>query len=620
MRYSAQRPGRSRRGLTLLEMLVTVALLILIMTIVVQIFQSATGAMTVSRVYQELDQGLRRLDSTIRQDLNGVTARLTPPLNPKDNLGYLEYGENAFADNQGEDADDYLRFTTKAPEGHPFTGRCWLPGASRPILITSQYAEVIYFLRNGNLYRRVFLIAPERQSSLGVGPNANGGYNSPDFGIPVSWPGMNDLSAHPGPTGDPIIKIPILNTLADLTNRENRAFYPRFASDFRNSLNNPTPDGIPDDGDTDTSGNREGNGVPDYYPTLYPLAIGSVLINEVTANAPSRTPNYNTMPFPYIYPGAYSKPAPESVNSVQGWVHSLDPSVTPADPTANNQAPLESGDSVASPGGNQTGWIFPTWRETLSPNWSDPNLKVNNLAVLPNPTQSRGLQPFGPTVVPAAASPTFLPPIATQPFNDGAGSASFSITGSAVWEDDLIMTGVRSFDIKAYDNSFAGYVDLGWGDDIRASGVAPGYLTGTPLTTTFNSTTYDTLQQTYAHEGRIPPLGNDTAAPAVDDNRLDPQALEYNQRWNVGDNRESVIRLRRVWDSWSTDYTHAPGSGHDPATKLPTGLPFGRPIYPSYPPPYPMPLRGIQIQVRVVDPRNERIKTLTIRQDFSDKL
>ena len=29
------------------------------------------------------------------------------------------------------------------------------------------------------------------------------------------------------------------------------------------------------------------------------------------------------------------------------------------------------------------------------------------------------------------------------------------------------MTGVRSFDVKAYDNSLAGYADLGWGDDLR---------------------------------------------------------------------------------------------------------------------------------------------------------
>jgi hypothetical protein len=44
------------------------------------------------------------------------------------------------------------------------------------------------------------------------------------------------------------------------------------------------------------------------------------------------------------------------------------------------------------------------------------------------------------------------------------------------------------------------------------------------------------------------------------------------------------------------------------------------PIYPSYPPPYPAQLRGIQIQIRVADPSNQRVKSLTIRQDFTDKL
>ena len=52
----------------------------------------------------------------------------------------------------------------------------------------------------------------------------------------------------------------------------------------------------------------------------------------------------------------------------------------------------------------------------------------------------------------------------------------------------------------------------------------------------------------------------------------------------------------------------------------PAGPPFSPPIYPSYPPPYPAPLRGIQIQIRVADPTNQRIKSITIRQDFTDKL
>ena len=65
------------------------------------------------------------------------------------------------------------------------------------------------------------------------------------------------------------------------------------------------------------------------------------------------------------------------------------------------------------------------------------------------------------------------------------------------------------------------------------------------------------------------------------------------------------------------------GAGHrvDPARRTcRSGPPFGPPLYPVVPAAYPLPLRGIQIQIRVVDPRNEHIKVLTIRQDFSDKL
>ena len=62
-----------------------------------------------------------------------------------------------------------------------------------------------------------------------------------------------------------------------------------------------------------------------------------------------------------------------------------------------------------------------------------------------------------------------------------------------------------------------------------------------------------------------------------------------------------------------------PGVNTRPTASRP-GPPFTPPIYPSYPPPYPAPLRGIQIQIRVADPTNQRIKSLTIRQDFTDKL
>ena len=108
-------------------MLVTLAVLLLMMTAVVQIFQAATGALSSAQAYQELDNQLRQLDGTIRSDLAGITCKMTPPNNPMNNPGYLEYSENEFADMQGEDSDDTLRFTAKAPAGRPFTGRMWVP-------------------------------------------------------------------------------------------------------------------------------------------------------------------------------------------------------------------------------------------------------------------------------------------------------------------------------------------------------------------------------------------------------------------------------------------------------------------------------------------------------------
>jgi len=37
----------------------------------------------------------------------------------------------------------------------------------------------------------------------------------------------------------------------------------------------------------------------------------------------------------------------------------------------------------------------------------------------------------------------------------------------ASWDDDLIMTNVRSFDVKLCDNALPGHMDLGWDDDLR---------------------------------------------------------------------------------------------------------------------------------------------------------
>jgi hypothetical protein len=281
---------------------------------------------------------------------------------------------------------------------------------------------------------------------------------------------------------------------------------------------------------------------------------------------------------------------------------------------------------------------------------------------------------------PGVGNPPVIWRNAPQLYCDGAGDPNqngtnlFANAGSALWgalswEDDLIMTNVRSFDVKAYDNSLAAYADLGWGDDPRVNGtpaVTP-WLTGNwddfnqafqlPCFKLANGQYFDLLGQTFAHEGRMPPL--------VNDNRLDAQypnptyvnvqsafmpqygvIMSGNDNFdfrayssNIGDDSPGIVRLRRVWDSWSTEYSQAPANGvyFNPANNVnnaPNPAPYGDPlngfpwgpnggsppIYPSYPAPYPAQLRGIQIQIRVVDPSNQRLKSVTIRQDFTDKL
>jgi len=718
---SAVRRPASRRGVTLVEMLVTVAVLVIIMTILVQIFQAATGALTTAQTIQELDNQLKLLDSTIRADLGGVTARFTPPLDPAQGLGYFEYGENEFADSQGEDSDDTLRFTAKAPPGQPFTGRIWVSSGGAlpmnnsnvlPVTVTSEYAEIIYFLRNGNLYRRVLLVAPELQSAIVPTINNAGFFAGNGTGaaftplalggtIPVSWQGMNDISARPAAIGPNFNAVTVgslaqaqqtivLNTLGDLTNRENRFASPRFANDFFNfQAGTHTADGFWDDLNNDK--------VPDYYPSLYfnltlPTQNGGptnqLIFEPNFPNVPRPGASFATMAFPYIFPGAYSNPQ-HLTNDQFGWIHAPAPyAVVPQPPLGSglyapvpfqgngngttlqylnniNHNPLDLGDNLPNPnltigpGGarlTQTWWGFPTWRETLSPNWNDPTVQVNVAFAQPN-----GLAPRVASA-PVNDDPNLLPPLAQPPtFNGlfsvfrrtsqlfcdtwgetslfwGGANASEAPLWSVSWEDDLIMTNVRSFDVKAYDNAFAGYADLGWGDDLRLyvpystnpaylyTGLnaltGPPALAGTPpllqwppLSTT--GLVYGTLA-TFAHEGRMPPM--------VADLRFDAHygAATYPgfaYTGNVGDDTSGVVRLRRVWETWSLEYTQAPWQGLNVNTNFLVGPATGSPpIYPSYPPPYPAPLRGIQIQIRVADPTNQRIKSLTIRQDFTDKL
>ena len=413
-------------------MLVTVAVLVIMMTILVQIFQAATGSVTAAQTYQQLDDQLRRIDGIIRADLEGVTARFTPPLDPAQNLGYFEYAENEFADIQGEDSDDYIRFTAKAPPGRPIhradVGRLLTPGI---VLQRQRDADHDHQRVCGD-----HLFPPQRQpvpprpadrtrsgkrrsyrwpviripAETYVYPVTFGGNPVNQTGVPVSWQGMNDLSARPAVTGRSASRY-VLNSLWSPTCTDQPREPVRHASIFgrlphRRSRIGGTSAGSPDfQLRLTVSPTTRTMTMSRISTRRYTLAFSIPTNPDLgTATIVSNSTAINLLGFPFVFPGAYSQ-SQDLPNNTHGyglgWIHSPNP--TAEDSAGNpyqfdgnnplgylqniNHNPLDLGDNLPRPAQSfqgmkatsdwQTWWGFPTWRETLAPGWNDPTIQPN---------------------------------------------------------------------------------------------------------------------------------------------------------------------------------------------------------------------------------------------------
>ncbi|QDV53240.1 PulJ/GspJ family protein [Gimesia fumaroli] len=180
--------AKAQGGFTLVEMLVSVALVLLMMVMFTEIFQIATSSITVQRGLSENDQRARMLTTLIQSDLNKRTFQNVIPFSPAekptafrlsdftDRKGYLMISEN----DPDNDTDDLIQFTadanitSKLLDTTPYYGKASVLGGD--ILAhpnqpetddakivadgtsISPYAEICYFMRGGNLYRRTLLI------------------------------------------------------------------------------------------------------------------------------------------------------------------------------------------------------------------------------------------------------------------------------------------------------------------------------------------------------------------------------------------------------------------------------------------------------------------------------
>jgi type II secretory pathway pseudopilin PulG len=226
--------ARRSSGYTLVEMLTATTLSLIMLLAVVQLFSQIGQSVTDSRAMLDTADRLRAAQTRLQRDLEGVTAKLSPPRSPETNEGYFEYVEGLHnlgtsgqplavnidmgspstgyaPDSTAGQLGDILMFTSHS-HGEPFVGRCSLVVGG---VIESQDAEIIWFLRGHSLHRRVLLICPWLNPILATLPTA-----------PPNFYAFNDLSVHAEGDFDSSNNFSthrlVANSLADLTRRENR--------------------------------------------------------------------------------------------------------------------------------------------------------------------------------------------------------------------------------------------------------------------------------------------------------------------------------------------------------------------------------------------------------------
>ena len=234
-RRTARCLGR-RSGFTLIEMLISVTLTLMLMYGVAQIFSVVGNSVNDSRSLLNITDRLRATRARLELDLDGITAPMLPPLSPGDGLGYFELIEGPVGptiditervkniydpdrkittalspDTTAIDYDDILIFTTRTMTSEPFVGKA--SGST----IESRFAEVAWFVRGRNLYRRVRVIRTPVATPVPFAYLSSTG---------SSFENKFDISArHEGDPTDPTTWNWVYNSLGDLTKRENRMYH-----------------------------------------------------------------------------------------------------------------------------------------------------------------------------------------------------------------------------------------------------------------------------------------------------------------------------------------------------------------------------------------------------------
>jgi type II secretory pathway pseudopilin PulG len=288
--HRSGRRQKRRSAFTLVELLVAMAVTLILIFALAQAFAIVGDVVAEGRATVEMSGSLRSVANRLQQDLDGITAPVRPWLDPASGLGYFEivdgpsgdadFNANGILDTNSSDPDygvsmygdldDVLAFTTRSKD-KPFIGeRTFIDRLGNPDAtvvpatrtLQSTLAEVVWWVQfddapmaagglpnhNGNgtydagepftVYRRALLIRPDLGtvfSQVGAGnAYANnptglaelqsaliGFFNSNDISVRIEW----------WLDGNGINVRLIANSLAELTNRENRFAHQPVLSD-----------------------------------------------------------------------------------------------------------------------------------------------------------------------------------------------------------------------------------------------------------------------------------------------------------------------------------------------------------------------------------------------------
>ena len=551
------------RGFTLVELLVasTIGLMVMASLATLLGLFSRTASSTQSII--DMTHRMRVVGDRLRKDLAGVTCKLEPPVSPDSDSGYFEIIEG-----RGRDSLRYVGSKPTVPsdsggdidDGLLLTTRSTgdpFTGKYGSETIQSNTAEVAWFISNGTLYRRQLLVVP-------YVPRL-------PFNLDETISGVNDFNA---------------NGRVDV---------------HRNWLALPTTA-------NPTTQNPEVYSLEDFYlfcdlsvrRDVVPGPLNAFIPNTLgdVTKPINRFRHSGSFPHPFIRSGA-SRPTPNTPESRFNWIPPLtfdEPLPSPSPVPAS--LPSRAGEDVVL-------------RNVLS-------------------FDVRVFDPDAPTKISEVGNAVLTPGDPAYVHNKNIVTSARGAYGDLgwgswdnIWPPDPPTLPAGEMLIPVTRPSWAASIPAFSFD------IVPGTTTALASTPPFTNRFPGFLGEDLNNNGTLD-SGEDVLSNSVLDGPFTPFQL-FGMYWvNTAQTGANLVATRNLdafpltYDTWSTHYESngidedndgTVDEGTNGADDNNDGIPDD-PAERETSPPYPVPLRGIEVRIRCIEPTTKEIRQITIRHAF----